>query len=211
MRKFRNQIAIVLFFVIIIIASCITFNEILASTINFWGKTTIHQLKSGADKKKALLILFSKKKLEYVVSNESNHYDRYKYTMVNDSTHILVLQKNRAPIFSRGESEFIDSILITSNLCVKMSCIPSRNNRTNDNRYFRVYKKEENNIYEYYIKYSENNKFKNLPLIKIATLLQEENIFTISKEVQLEKTIPIITTPQENTLDLFFRKNIMSF
>ncbi len=229
MQNIYSQIKIVLFFTIVIIASCITFNnqknidtykytnEILASNINFWGKATIHQLKISDNKKTALLLLLTKEKLEYIVSNENGHYNRYKYSKVNDTTHLLVSQPNKIPFLSRSENSYIDSILFTPSLCIEKS-IPVRNNNRYEAslvRFLTIYTKDNQNIYKNY--YESKNKTDSsinlsaIPLKNIPIYFSSLQNPSIKENTKLVETYPITINDGLTTMDIFFRKYIMRY
>lgn len=225
----KKNVIITLFFLTIIIASCITFNnqkniqfydynrEMFLSNASFWGQPMLYELDHKIPNKSGLLALIKDDKLTYIVSNEYNHFHRYKYSKLNDTSHILVKQKNKAPIFSRGSYNFTDSILFTTNFCfIKNGNFESQpSNNIHYNKNFTFYFKDKYNIYcyDYFHKNKEEPyiELNNCNLKDVSQYFANENFSRISKNIELKRTIPIVANANENTLDAFFRTQIMNF
>jgi hypothetical protein len=226
MQKFYKPIFICLFFVIIIIASCITFNnqknidkydynrELLVKNVNFWGTPTLEEADGKNNKKNELLALFKNKKLQYIVSNDNNHYYRYKYQKINDTSNLLVSQPNKLPLFSRSDFSQTDSILFTPTLCIQKTGNFQRfgSDRTTS---VIIHTKDAESItsYSYYVK-DRTKTFVDLnysTLADILSYLKPENYGRIKDHLTVYKKYPIYQNGGENIVDSFFRYRIMHY
>jgi hypothetical protein len=122
MQTIRNQLGVILFFTIVFIASCITFNnrsdfrsynydtEMYAEDISFFDGIKIYASAPKINRQKELLLFFKKDSLKYLISNDWWHRIRYRYKLLEDSIHTLDIERRRWA--DRGGSYEIVDILL---------------------------------------------------------------------------------------------------
>ncbi len=220
MQKIRNQLGIVLFFSIVFIASCITFNnrsdfknynydnEMFAEDISLFDGLTIYAAPKKTFKQKELLLFFKKDSLKYIISNDRLHRIRYRYNLVEDSIHTLDI--DRVKRFERGGSyEILDSIVACKNIIIKKNIVLSSNRSSWNNTFIEVYVKKDNAISTYSLKQPVNKMESASPHTKSIIQLFQQNKFIVNDSFQFIIKTSIPLNPEMDKQ--FFIKKIMHF
>jgi hypothetical protein len=220
MQAIRNQLGVILFFTIVLIASCITFNnrsdfknynydnEMFAEDISLFDGLKIYAAPKNINRQNELLLFFKKDTLKYIISNDWSHRIRYRYKLVEDSIHTLDVEKIKR--FDRGGSyEILDSIVACKNIIIKKNVVLSSRRSTWNNTAIDVYVKKENTILKYNLK-EISNKIETATIsTKSIIQLFQQNKMIVSDSIQfvLKENIQLTTEIEQQ----FFRKNIMQF
>jgi hypothetical protein len=202
-----------LFFLIVFIASCITFNNnqvvekydydtsIYADDINAFNGFTIHEAKNALIKQNQFVLLFKENKLTYLLSNNPLHHFSYNYNELENGMHLLYNEtKNR---FERGGNLSIikDSILCYKNIVLKKyKIVGSRFSRSCS---YLIFKKENTSVQQFTFRDTTSDAFSAKAIVTTFANGNEKKSFPDFKET---KIIPITTELMERQ---FFKNYIL--